>query len=316
MVKWFLLICVSLGVSATALAKPLEPREVPTEIFLDRSGMPELVAQSMGTGLILGGLVTTNAFDDPVRQGSGFLLGPTLGASLPYLLNKNKPLHTSEALTYNFAQRFGLLNGFIVPFLWEEEDPSTFAGVMTVATLGSLGASIALYPKLELTPGQLSGLSTGLLVGGITGVLGLTGFSDDPTPTTGAATLLVTINAGALTAYLMRDYLDIDRSRVLMLDVGIGGGALLGAGLTWLLGGDDASEELYSLMILAGVYGGLFTSYKLTEGFDAYKKSATANPTSPKATLNSISPTLIPSVNPTTGRATLNPGLNLLNGTW
>ena len=99
MVRWFLLICISLGVSATALAKPLEPREVPPEIFLDRSGMPELVAQSMGTGFILGGLLTTSVFDDSVRQGSGFVLGPIMGASLPYLLNRKKPLYTSEALT-------------------------------------------------------------------------------------------------------------------------------------------------------------------------------------------------------------------------
>lgn len=314
-----LLLCLglSIGLCSTAVAKPWQPREIPQSIYLDRSGMPELVAQSATTGLIIAPLLTTSVFDDSVRQGSGFLLGPILGVALPYLLNKDKPLYTSEALTYNFAQRLGLLNGAIIPILWDENDFSVISGVMSLTTLGSLGASIALYPKSELTPGQLSSLSTGLYVGAATGGLSLIAFSDkNLKSSTIAATFLVSVNAGALTAYMLRDHLDINRSRVLMLDFGALGGAILGAGTGFLLGGESSSAEMISIMAIVGMYGGIFTSYKLTDKMDEYKQSAPAEDKSGKVTLNEPSPTLIPGVHPETGQATLNPGLNLLHGTW
>ena len=316
-----LILILSLGVCGGALAKPLLPREVPRDVYLDRSGMPELVAQSTAVWALITPILTTNFFEDDIRKSSGFILGPVLGASLPFLLNQDKPLYTTEALTYNFFQRVGVANGLIIPAFME--DPSTKAFAISAAglTLAGLGAGVALYPSLKLSPGQISMLSSGLGFGGLTGMLLLVAASSDDLPSrqTIASTLLVSVNGGALTAYLLRDMVDIDRSRVIWMDFGGAVGGVLGVGLGFMIGGEDANSTLVSLSALAGIYGGIVAAYKITAKHDEYLRAAPPEQSaqkSKKVTLNGPMPTLIPGVNPRTRRAIFTPGVNLLNGTW
>ena len=304
-----------------ALAKPLLPREVPQDVYLDRSGMPELVIQSTATWTLITPILTTSFFKDDIRKGSGFILGPVLGASLPLLLNDDKPLYTTEALTYNFFQRVGLANSLIFPLFMEDPSPKTFAISAAGLSLAGIGAGVALYPSLKLSPGQLSMLSSGLSIGGATGLLLLAAASasDAPSRQTVASTLFVSVNGGALTAYLLRDKFDIDRSRVLWMDFGSVVGGVLGVGLGFMIGGEDTNVTLMSLSALAGIYGGFVAAYKLTASHNEYLRSAPPNKSaqkSEKVTLNGPMPTLIPGVNPRTRRAIFTPGVNLLNGTW
>jgi len=301
--------------SLPALAEPLQPREVPPEVFLDRAGMPEFVLQSGLIGLTIGPLLTSTLFKDDVRQSSGLILGPLLGVGLPFLLKHNKPIHVAEAGLYNFMQRLGLLNGFLIPQLWEEDNERIITGVPGLFALAGLGAGIHLFPQSTLTPGQISALSSGIAFGGATGLLLLTIADTFPdTRSEASATALLFTNGGALAAYLARDLFDIGRSRVILMDFGGALGAAVGVGFGFLLFGKDNNSQLMAFSALAGMYGGLAGTYMVTENQDEFKRSA--DETSAALQLEGPTPTLVSSIDPKTGRQVMGFGLNLLNGTW
>ena len=301
-------------ISLPVLAEPLQPREVPPEVFLDRAGMPEFVLQSGAIGSVIGPLLTFSFFDDEIRQGSGLLLGPLLGFGLPFLLKHNKPIHVAEAGLYNFMQRLGLLNGLLIPQLWEERNERVLTGVPGLLAMGGLALGTHLYPKADLTPGQVSALTSGITFGGATGllVLAITNVFPD-SPQAWATTGLLFTNGGALAAYLSRDLFDIDRSRVILMDFGGMVGAAVGVGFGFLLGGVEANSQFIAFSALAGMYGGLAGTYMVTDSMDEFKRSSD---TSTALKLEGLSPTLMSSVDPKTGRSVLGFGLNLLNGTW
>ena len=295
------------------------PHEVPQDIYLDRSGMPELVVTSGLTWTIVAPFLTTTLFTDSVRQGSGFLLGPILGFSLPLILNSGKPLHTNEALTYNFFQRLGLLYGSTLPFILDMDSSESYAGILGLATLAGTAAGVLVNPTLQLSPGQASSLTTGLMVGAATGGIALIAAYDEInfSGREAVATILISANAGALTSYFLRDHLDIDRSRVIWMDIGsilgTGGGFMLG----YLLGGENSSSKLLSIMSLVGLYSGLYLGYDLTKNLDQYRESANGEKASAKSIqMKGPTPTVIPSIDPVTGQNSMTFGLNLLNGTW
>src|SRR4051812_39819176 len=104
---------------AIAAAAPLRPEEVPDEIYLDRSGLPELVVNSGVAGAVFGSLVTQLVFkDDPNRAASGTLVFTGLGVALPILLTRGQPVHATQAALYDFGMRWGIVTGLLVPALW------------------------------------------------------------------------------------------------------------------------------------------------------------------------------------------------------
>ena len=321
--KYIFILLLAL-VSATTQAKTLEPREVPPEIYMDRAGLPELVLQSTATGFVVGPLLTFAIFDDNLRQSSGFLLGPTLGVALPFLLNKDKPVHVAQASTYNFFQRSGLFNGLLLtPLILESNlnsDPSdlgnTAALVVSGFTLTSTWLGTVLEPKLQLTPGQASALSSSYFIGAGTGIALYAAFAEGAGgPRSVALTTLFTANGLSLATYFTRDTFDIDRSRVIMMDIGAVVGGLAGAGLGFFIFGEDVGDKALILSSVAGVYGGLYLAYTLTGSFDNYKRSAN-QPTAGVITLESPSPMVLTSVDSERGTSSLGFGLNILNGTW
>lgn len=314
-------LCLTLAmlVALPAFAKPLQPRDVPPEVFLDRSGMPELVLQNTLLGGYIGGSLTL-LFDDPVRQASGIILGPLLGFGLPFLLKHEKPVHVAEAGFYNFAELLGLFNGALLPQLWEEKNDKVLVGMPGALALAGLGAGIALYPSTPLTPGQVSALGSGMIFGTATGWLALAvaDIKLENSQAFAAAGLLFA-NGGALAAYLARDFFDINRSRMIAVDFGGYLGAGVGLGLSFLIGGENTTEQpqLIAASVLAGIHAGLATTYYLTGDMDDYKRSSNdKGSTLSSVTFNSPAPTVVTSVDPSNGKRVMGWGLNLLNGTW
>ncbi len=313
------MLCLVLVVaSATANAKPLEPREVPTDVYMDRAGLPELVLQSTVTGLTIGPLLTFALFDDDIRQASGILLGPTLGVALPFLLNRDKPVHVAQASTYNFFQRSGLGNGLMISALVLSESsssPETAAATIISGTaLASTWLGTYLEPKMKLNPGQASALSSSYIIGAGTGLALYSTLVDDPSARSAALTTFIAANGLSLTTYLMRDVFDVDRSRIIMMDIGAFGGGLAGLGLGFFVFGEDVDRKALTLSSVVGVYGGIYLAYALTKSFDGYKQSAAA--TAGAVTFGSPAPMVIDSVDPATGSRSVRFGLNILNGTW
>jgi hypothetical protein len=307
--------------STTANAEPLEPYEVPTEVYMDRSGLPELVLGSTVSGFVVGPLLTFSLFDDPVRKGSGLFLGPVLGIALPFLLNKDKPVHVAQASTYNFFQRSGLGNGVMLSAMLLDEDTGSaksLAFIVSGTFIGSTWLGTHLEPKLRLTPGQASALNSSYFIGAGTGAALYSVLVDDMGGRSLALTTFVAANGLSLASYLMRETFDIDRSRVIMMDIGAVGGAFAGVGLGFVaigtdLEGDSARKAL-TISALAGAYGGIYLAYVLTKHFDVYKKSA--DTTVGVVSFESPSPMVLDSVDPKTGARALGLGLNILNGTW
>jgi hypothetical protein len=321
--KYFFYLLLAI-VSTSANAKPLEPYEVPTEVYLDRAGLPELVLQSTMTGFIVGPMITYALFDDELRQSSGFLLGPALGVALPFLLNKGQPVHAAQASTYNFFQRTGLGNGLMLaPILLSIDGPddpdsssltkSTFI-IIAGTTLASTWLGTYLEPKMRLSPGQASALSSSYFIGASTSLALYFTLNEDPSASGAALTSLITANGLSLTTYLMRDLFDIDRSRVIMMDIGAVGGGIAGLGLGFFIFGEDVSHKALVLSSVVGVYGGLYLAYALTKSFDSYKKGASA--TAGAISFESPTPMVVTSVNSESGSPSLGFGLNILNGTW
>ena len=79
-------ICLMLFFCALSLqveAKPLRPHEIPEDIYLDRSGFVELMAQQVVYGPTTGiMLMEFLAPGDDIRRTSGIILGLGLGAGL------------------------------------------------------------------------------------------------------------------------------------------------------------------------------------------------------------------------------------------
>ena len=308
------------SIISSSIAQPLRPHEVPSDVYLDRSGMPELVANSFVTASVVSPLLTINIFNDEARQLSGFFIGPLLGLSLPYLLNVDKPMYSGQSGTYNFFQRFGLANGLLLSFMTTDfgssgDNAELFAGITSGLTLASTYAGLELYPSLRLTPAQASALTTGMWVGGASGLITLTLVDLDSISPRGVASLLfLTTNAGAASAFLLKDHFKIDRSRVVMMDISAVIGGLIGLGTGWLVKGENGPNEILSVTSLAGLFGGLFLAYDLTESLDSYKQKTQDQVTAFK--LESPSFAMIPGRVKPSGRRDFAPGLNLLNGTW
>ena len=316
-----------MSLSVVGHAKPLEPREVPTDIFVDRSGLPELVIQSTFTGLLIGPIITHSLFNDEIRQNSGLLLGPALGITLPFLLNRGKPVHVAQASTYNFFQRSGFINGGLLAAI-ASYSPTNRGTQLLVSgtTLASTVLGTYLEPKLKLTPGQSSSLTSSYFIGGVTGLMLhsiLTAdkdFEGSIRLRSGAITTLIAANSLSLTTYLMRESFDIDRSRVIMMDIGAVGGGLAGLGAGFFIFGQDTFEndntfKVLALSSLIGIYGGIYLAYSLTQNYDVYKKNVNS-PEAGVVTFNSPSPMVVTSVDNEQGAQSFGFGLNILNGTW
>ncbi len=285
---WLALLC--LAAPAPAAAAPLEPDELPPEVYVDRSGFAELVIQNTVLGPLVGLTVTQALFgaDERVRGFSGFYLGLGAGVVLPIVLTHDEPLPAAQATYLNFGERFGLLNGLLVPYLWGSGYSRDHALGASVGFGLGLGGAIATWPALRLSPGEASALGTAQLFGLATGALLMLSFDVVPHGGTSfAAPLLLFSNAGVAGVLLTRDLFAIDRRRVFVVDLGGLGGMLVGTGVGFLIaGGEDwrAKGSIYGSAMLAGMLAGLGFGYVASSGLDEYEAGVPLG----------VAPTLLP----------------------
>ncbi|MDP7038209.1 MAG: hypothetical protein QGI45_03565 [Myxococcota bacterium] len=304
-------------------AKPLRPHEVPPDIYLDRSGLVELMAWQVvygpATGIML---MEFLAPDDNIRRTSGIILGFGLGAGLPFFLNKDKPVHQAEAMWYNLAEIWGYFNGALLPTLWRSDNDRDRLGTMSLLSLAALGGALSSYDEMHLSPGQTSALGSGIIFGAGAGALvaGMMNLNTNDEREIGSL-LLLSSNAGLLASYLLKETFDVDRRRIFWTDIGGYTGALLGLGLGWMIVGDDnfsGKEQVFSGSVLAGMLSGLYLAFHYTEELDTYRldKNDRASEDESAFQLQSPSPMLISSYDRNEGKNVMGFGLNLLQGEW
>ena len=317
------LILVLCAFAVHVEAKPLRPHEIPPDIYLDRSGLVELMAWQVVYGPATGVmLMEFLAPGDNIRRSSGMILGLGLGAGLSFFMNKDKPVHQAEAMWYNFAEMWGYFNGALLPTLWQSDDDRDRFGAMSLLSLAALGGALSSYDEMHLSPGQTSALGSGMIFGAGTGALlaGLMNLNTNNEREMGSL-LLFSSNAGLLTSYLLKETFDIDRRRVFWTDLGGYTGALLGYGLGLMIVGEDnfsGKDQVISGSILAGMFGGLYLAFHYTEELDTYRldKDDKASGDESAFQLQLPSPMLVSSYDQSEGKNVMGFGLNLLQGEW
>jgi hypothetical protein len=278
--------------TTSALAAPLEPGELPGDVYLDRTGFPELMIQNSILGPFVGGAITESIFDDdePVRAASGFYLGLGAGIALPIIATHRAPIGAAQAAYINFAERWALINGLIMPGLWNNRERDA-AAITLSANLGvGVVGAVLTWPRLELTPGQVSALGTAHLFGVVTSALVLWSFDVVPdSQASFAGPTLFVANAAVAGVFLTRDVFDIDRRRVILMDLGGLGGLLTGTGVAFLIaGGEDwrSKGSIYGSSMLGGMLAGMAFAYAMSSDLDEYRAAAVPS--------LSLAPVLIP----------------------
>jgi len=283
-VKNALIILVTYVVITSSLARsveaqPLTPDRVDPSVFLDRSGFPELVVHTSLWSTWMGLNIATLAYQNQDLPDEFMLLTPLAiaGATVAgtILLNHKKPVYAGQAAFYNLAQRWGTTTGFFLPSLWSSLNANHSLASMVLGGVGAFAGAIFLYPELNLSPGQVSALGTVHTFTTIATALIST--SIDLIPDNGwtaEGPVLVTSNLAIFGAYWLRDFLDVDRRRLIWLDVG----GYLGLATSWGLSLTANSGEKPVLdspnmakVMLLGMSAGLALSYFLTDGSDDFK---------------------------------------------
>ncbi len=306
-----LVVLATLAAAGAAPSGPLEPRDVPPEVFLDRSGFPELVIHNSLVGPIAGLAVTQALFpgdDQQLRAISGLPLGLAAGILVPIGVTWGKPVNSSAVALVNFGERWGLLNGLFVPALWGSNEQQQYWASTAVLFGVGLGSALVLEPRLELTPGQVSAMGTGQIFGMVAGGLLLMSFDVVPEGRAAfAAPILLFGNAGAAFAFLGRDSFDIDRRRIILMDLGGVLGLVTGASVGFLVtGGADSwrqKPQIYGISMLSGLVLGMGAAYFFTSSSDDYKQGVDLGLLPP-------GPMVLP------GRDGPAVGLSLLQGRW
>jgi hypothetical protein len=306
----------TIGMVAALLAAPARAAPPTSGAgHVDRSGMNEHVYRGFWQGAVSGGLVGLAASDPndgnaAIRLAAGAALGGAAGVVVPILRNREGPVRSGDVVLIHNAFNWGLLHGLIVPATIQLFDcgPASPPGRQLRRAINCLdaddlrldagiGAALGLSAgalaghfggRLELTPGQASGLASAALWGGHTaasifqiirprvsrvGDLQLT-----------AGTFILGGDGAAVGAWYLRHWLDIDRARWVWMDVGgLAFGAVgMAAGIFLDPHGWNDSRLTPGLR-LVGSLGGLALGYWLTSGMDRYRNGAQLEPAPPPA---------------------------------
>jgi hypothetical protein len=272
-------ILAALVVWAPSMAKADYPPLPPPDpaVHLDRSGLNELILNQATFGAQIGQALTTAIFDDPLRQGSGAILGLGAGILVPILVTRDKPVPSADVVYINQLQRVGITNGILVTGLIQppfEHELRVMQGTMAGLGLLGLGAALLTKDELALTPGQASALGAGYYYGLVSGALLLNILDVQESPRGLFGGLLVFSNAGLAAAFVLREHFDVNRSRIIWTSIGGAGGAAVGAGLGALFGGVDASPVVMQSGALVGFWGGVIGVFLLTDHLDGFRNRA------------------------------------------
>ena len=281
--KWIIILvtCVIVtgAIPQRVQAEPVAPHHVDPGVFLDRSGFPEWAVHtsiwSSWMGLNLAVLAYQNQEMNPavVVTTPLILTGLTLTGAI--LLTKDKPVYAGQAAFYNLAQRWGTTTGFFLPSLWSSLEVNHSLISTVLGGVGAFAGAIFLYPELNLSPGQVSAMGSAHTF--VTIATALISTSIDLIPDNGwtaGGPALVASNLAIFGAYWLRDFLDIDRRRLIWIDIG----GYLGLAASWGISLAINSNEKMVLhspqtaqMMFLGMSAGLGISYFLTDQSDNFK---------------------------------------------
>ena len=283
-----LLTCVG---ATVAHAAPLQPEEIPPAILNNRDGLPEVTVQSTFFGAYAAAAASNAIFGhDPVRIAWSTVLGAGVGVGLPLVLLHNRQISVAQAATYDAAELWGLLWGVSLPQLWGGTDARNLNAGAAIGGVVGLGAGLALHPFLRLTPAQASSVTLAESVGVVAGLSAGLIFNPELQPGVAfALASLLPANVFVAGALLMRDSLDVDRSRIYWAGVGAIVGELVAMGVYKIVVGRHDNGRPLGLCSLVGVLGGTALGYYLSDGQDHFRATAEE----PGAQLDILQPTMM-----------------------
>jgi hypothetical protein len=306
-----LLLAISLlpvGALASTGFAPQAARPTSGGGWIDRSGYSELIYHSIAEGTFVGmeiGYALTD-FNDAAtasRVGLGGLIGGAVGLAIP-LLTATGEVRTGDVVFMGVAQTLGMANGFFVPFTVQLAQCTAGScaldfnvtrldvGAAAAFSLGAGAATLLVNQQLNLSPGQAEAMGAGALWGAAFGFLVAFGVPDavinQPALLTGLG--IGGADAGALAAFLLRDFFDMDRSRVWFLNIGVGVGIGAGFALAYFISPGVFNSTAVSIGGIAGGAAGWAVAYLATGQLDGFKQGAPAGPVAVKLDAPSIRP--------------------------
>lgn len=230
---------------------------------------------------------------------------------LPLVTLHNRDITVAQAATYNAAELWGLGWGISLPQLWGATDARNLNAGAAIGGVVGLGAGILLHPWLRLTPAQASAVTLGGTVGAVAGLsVDLIVNSDLNLGVGLALASVLPANAFVAGTLLLRDYLDVDRSRIYWAGVGSIVGEAVGLGIYKIVVNRRDNGRALGVASLAGVLAGTALGFWLSDGQDGFRSTAE----DPGAQLEVLQPALLTLEGGPHGAVTAM-GVDLLRGT-
>jgi len=301
--------------------------------WVDRSGFGELVYRSMLEGYLVGtgagiALVDPLAGSSVVRVGLGGVLGISAGLALPLLLSRGE-VRSGDVALMGAAHGLGMMNGMFIPLtvqllpcspgsppgtcvVFASVDQVRFNVLMSVGlSLAAGGLAVYFGPGLSLSPGQAEALGSAAFWGGVAGFLLGNAISPvDGTPSLSLGAMVAMADAAVVSALLLRDFFEMDRSRIWFIDLAVVVGGATGLALAYFINPSLTNHTGVSIAILGGSAAGWVVGYSATGGLDGYKQSAPPE----RAAVHLGSPTIRPLASMTRGERAVGVQVDVLQG--
>jgi hypothetical protein len=265
--------------------------------WVDRSGFSELIYHSILEGSAVGveiGIALSD-FDTPAtstRIALGSVIGGAAGLAVPLLLATGE-VRSGDVVFMGVAQGLGMANGLLIPLTVQFGQCSALGGASCTFVFGvtatridfalSAGLSLAagaatllVNRQLNFSPGQAEAIGGGAIWGALIGVMIGIGLPPSaqfsPAVYTGLA--IGGADAGALAAFLLRDFFDMDRSRIWFMNTGFLAGAGVGFALAFFINPSFDNLSVLSISTIAGSAAGWGVAYLATGGLDGFRDGA------------------------------------------
>lgn len=231
----------------------------------------ELAATQTISGIFIGGWFCGLAECDDGRIWTAALtLGAAGGLAGSLLGTDANGISPGRALAINSGTEWGVYNGAMLAVLLEADTRAVFGALLAGQLLGT-GVGIAVGTLTDPTAGDVSIVTSGGLWAGAAMFM-VNGASDfDLFDGEGVGwSVLIASDLGLVGAALLRNsgFLQMSRSRALVIDSGGLLGTLFGMGLAVIIAGDTGSTAGLFVPGLVGMVAGLGGTYYLTNEWD------------------------------------------------
>lgn len=279
LIFYFWVICIMFPALLCAAKETtdLPAQNTRVELYIDRSGFNEgLLSNTLLSGYLgvaLGAVIDGSFGSD--RAYSGGILGSGIGFGTTFLLTKGGEMKTAPVVLGRNLALAGIADGFLVWGLLGGEDVSESSLGTLTGILGATGllAGYKAANYMNVSAGQADFLGYCLTYGTIAG--GLASSFAELSGETIAASALIGQGIGGIVSLSVRPKLQISRYRVFWMHIGTVIGMITGYGLGMFINPD--ADNAQSLGTLAGMLGGIFLSFHLSEGVEEWKQRIPIN---------------------------------------